>query len=154
MKTDFKITPHGGGCCGILHISNFNVFSNSISLDEKKEAIQKVINEIADLSERPYLGNGDFEYPSFEYMSGVGGCIDAFYEAGCPSVCKEDHIPSDVRVPPLLEVTLTLGQYYDYWCDALKGCGFKEVNRFRNPHSGNHIVVFHYIDSVYCNSPS
>ena len=105
---------HGGGCCGISHISDFDYPFQRSNNNES-------------------LINTDLENIIDEIKEEVDGTL------GDNMVYKGDPIATS----HLVEAVLTDAQP-EYIHEVVKSFGFKEVNAFLNANSGNVCRVYHY----------
>lgn len=113
---------HGGNCCGIHHISNFQGRSSPAPwpLDKKVERIKEAIDNILD-----------------EYAPDGGDC-------DCDD-CARDRDDSAVDKDSwktAIEIVLAAYQWNE-WEEAVLSAGFKKVHEFHNSNSGNTCRVYY-----------
>lgn len=127
-----EIEAHGGGCCGITHLSGFEQpkmrgssygWGRTGNLEGFKHFVENFVSCQYD--------EGEIVIDGFEVKVYIGEGWD------------EEPIPSDKKFSCILEATLTDHQMTS-WAPHLKEAGFKIVNRFLNSNSGNVVNVLHY----------
>jgi hypothetical protein len=139
-----RIQTHGGRCCGIKTIHGFGGHPNDYVGAKKKQ-------------------------PRHQYTDIYGHSVSKNYNFYRDARPKETYLErfkayleylKEERPSGLVEVTMT-GCQLDYrgWQKVLEDHGFKEVTKFYNSNSGDHVYVFHlvygpqapeYDDDDYC----
>lgn len=124
MTTYFKVSYHGGACCGIKHIWNLPHFpSTELSRKGKHKAGP---NE----AQQYYRGSASF-FPIAAPQEKASDRLNRII----------DYIKSR-RPGGIIEIVLASWQLLG-WREHLKSIGFVEVNKVRNSNSNSTIHVYH-----------
>jgi len=115
---------HGGGCCGISHVSNFPYECSPIWETALDRTLDESYREIRENVLQNYI----------DTISSRRGWHD---ESPLP-----EELPKNWKVNHLIKVVLT-DQQMLMWAETLKKKGFRLVTRFLNSNSGNHCNVLH-----------
>lgn len=116
------VSTHGGGCCGIIHLSDFNDYDGVLSDEEGKTAFIKegVDDAIQQYSEN-FVSCNCGHCPSSKHNKDNWHCA-------CEVVLNEHQMKS--------------------WRNAVETVGFRQSFSFLNSNSGNRCHVFYLETNV------